>query len=122
MIPHSFEYVAPKLLETALPSLTHGDEAKFRPAASLLPLMKLRLAQPRYVRDIGRFANEYIREKMAHIVIGPDEHARSTSSLLLPPMSVLAETAASLRFSGSHRALSAELAMRTLPRITCAGS
>ncbi|MBI4493387.1 MAG: xanthine dehydrogenase family protein subunit M [Chloroflexi bacterium] len=56
MYPASFEYARPETLEEALELLAQwGDEAKLLAGgASLVPLMKLRLAQPRYVIDIGR--------------------------------------------------------------------
>ena len=56
MIPSPFEYHAPKTLEEALRLVErHGDEAKVLAGGhSLLPLMKLRLAAPRYIVDLGR--------------------------------------------------------------------
>lgn len=73
MIPAAFEYHAPKSLEEALRLLNrHGSEAKLLAGGhSLLPLMKLRLAAPRCVIDIGRIhALRYIREENGSIVIG----------------------------------------------------
>src|SRR5260370_6961175 len=87
MIPAQFEYVAPKTLEDALRLVErHGDEAKILAGGhSLLPLMKLRLAQPRYVIDIGRLRNmNYIREENGPIVIGAlTTHSQIESSTLL---------------------------------------
>jgi carbon-monoxide dehydrogenase medium subunit len=99
MIPAQFEYVAPKTLEEALRLVErHGDEAKILAGGhSLLPLMKLRLAQPRYVIDIGRLRNmNYIREENGHIAIGAlTTHAEIESSTLLrSKCPLLAETAA----------------------------
>src|ERR1700730_9668751 len=99
MIPAQFEYVAPKTLEDALRLVErHGDEAKILAGGhSLLPLIKLRLAQPRYVIDIGRLRNmNYIREENGHIVIGAlTTHAEIESSTLLrAKCPLLAETAA----------------------------
>ena len=99
MIPAQFEYVTPKTLEDALRLVErHGDEAKILAGGhSLLPLMKLRLAQPRYVIDIGRLRNmNYIREENGHIVIGAlTTHAEIESSTLLrSKCPLLAETAA----------------------------
>jgi carbon-monoxide dehydrogenase medium subunit len=99
MIPAQFEYVAPKTLEDALRLVErHGDEAKILAGGhSLLPLMKLRLAQPRYVIDIGRLRNmNYIREENGHIAIGAlTTHAEIESSTLLrAKCPLLAETAA----------------------------
>jgi len=99
MIPAQFEYVAPKTLEDALRLVErHGDEAKILAGGhSLLPLMKLRLAQPRYVIDIGRLRGmNYIREENGHIAIGAlTTHAEIESSTLLrAKCPLLSETAA----------------------------
>src|ERR1700681_450015 len=99
MIPAPFEYHAPKTLEEALRLVErHGDEAKLLAGGhSLLPLIKLRLAQPRYVIDIGRLRGmSYIREENGHIVIGAlTTHADvEGSSLLRSKCPLLPETAA----------------------------
>ena len=101
MIPAQFEYFAPKTLEEALRLVErHGDEAKILAGGhSLLPLMKLRLAQPRYVIDIGRLHNmSYIREENGHIAIGAlTTHADVESSALLRARCpLLSETASVL--------------------------
>jgi carbon-monoxide dehydrogenase medium subunit len=73
MIPAPFEYFAPKTLDETVRLLErHGDEAKLLAGGhSLLPLMKFRLAAPRYVIDIGRLSElKYIREGNGHIAIG----------------------------------------------------
>ena len=58
MIPASFDYVRPGSLEEVLAILRdHEGEAKVLSGGySLLPLMKLRLARPALVVDIGRVA------------------------------------------------------------------
>jgi aerobic carbon-monoxide dehydrogenase medium subunit len=99
MIPAPFEYQAPKSLEEALRLIErHGDEAKVLAGGhSLLPLMKLRLASPRYVIDIGRLKGlDYIREDGDQIVIGAlVTHAEVESSKLLrEKCPLLPETAA----------------------------
>ena len=101
MIPAQFEYVAPKSLEEALRLVErHSDEAKILAGGhSLLPLMKLRLAQPRYVIDIGRLRGlNYIREENGHIAIGAlTTHAEIESSALLrAKCPLLSETAAAI--------------------------
>ncbi|HTS15377.1 MAG TPA: FAD binding domain-containing protein, partial [Candidatus Sulfotelmatobacter sp.] len=54
MIPASFEYVRPASLDEAL-GLLGGEGAKvIAGGQSLLPLMKLRLARPERLVDIGR--------------------------------------------------------------------
>lgn len=101
MIPESFEYVAPKSVEEALRLLErHGDEAKLLAGGhSLLPLMKLRLAAPRFVIDLGRIGGlSYIREFGGQVRIGAmTTHAAVASSALLhEKCPLLAETAAEI--------------------------
>ncbi len=101
MIPAPFEYVVPKTLEDAVRLLErHGDEAKVLAGGhSLLPLMKLRLAQPRYIIDIGRLRGlSYIREENGKIAIGAlTTHAEIESSALIrSKCALLAETAAEI--------------------------
>jgi FAD binding domain in molybdopterin dehydrogenase len=61
----------------------NGDEAKFLAGGhSLLPLMKLRLAVPDVLIDIGRLAElSYVRDEGSHVAVGAltthDEMARS---------------------------------------------
>ncbi len=56
MFPASFGYFAARSLEEALELLTkHGEDAKLLAGGhSLIPAMKLRLASPRYLIDIGQ--------------------------------------------------------------------
>ena len=58
MIPREFEYHAPKSIPDALGLLTQfGDEAKLLAGGhSLLPMMKLRFAQPGHLIDLGKIA------------------------------------------------------------------
>ena len=55
MFPASFGYVAAHSVEEALQLLTkHGDDAKLLAGGhSLIPAMKLRLASPRTLIDLG---------------------------------------------------------------------
>jgi carbon-monoxide dehydrogenase medium subunit len=99
MIPAPFEYHAPKTLEEALRLMErHGDEARLLAGGhSLLPLMKLRLASPRYLVDLGRLKGlSYIREENGRIAIGAlTTHSEiEHSSLLAAKCPLLAETAA----------------------------
>ncbi len=101
MIPANFEYHVPKKLEDALRLLErHGDEAKVLAGGhSLLPLMKLRLAAPRYVIDIGHLrALNYIRADNGRISIGAltTHSAIETSDLLKARCPVLSEAAAEI--------------------------
>jgi aerobic carbon-monoxide dehydrogenase medium subunit len=56
MIPATFDYIRAGSVEEAVSALTeHGDEAKLLAGGhSLLPLMKLRLASPEVLIDLGR--------------------------------------------------------------------
>ncbi len=56
MFPASFGYVTPHSLEEALELLTrYGDDAKLLAGGhSLIPAMKLRLAAPRTLIDLGQ--------------------------------------------------------------------
>ncbi|HEV2616409.1 MAG TPA: xanthine dehydrogenase family protein subunit M [Candidatus Acidoferrales bacterium] len=101
MIPAEFEYQAPKTLDEALRALgRHGDEAKILAGGhSLLPMMKLRLAAPRYLVDIGRIRGmDYIREERDKIAIGAlVTHAQViTSELLRTKCPLLPETASEI--------------------------
>ena len=101
MIPASFEYQSPKTLDEALRLLgRHGDEAKILAGGhSLLPMMKLRLASPRYVIDIGHLRGlDYIREDGGRIAIGAlATHAQiAASELLREKCPLLPETAAQI--------------------------
>ena len=56
MIPAAFDYAAPATIAEAISLLEkHGDEAKILTGGhSLIPILKLRLAQPALVIDLGR--------------------------------------------------------------------
>ena len=56
MIPVQFDYIAPTSVDEAVRLLAeHGDEAKILAGGhSLIPMMKLRLARPAYLIDIGK--------------------------------------------------------------------
>jgi carbon-monoxide dehydrogenase medium subunit len=73
VIPAAFDYVRAESAEEAISLIgQHGDESKFIAGGhSLLPLMKLRLAQPTVLVDIGRLDDlSYIREDGDSIAIG----------------------------------------------------
>src|SRR5882724_9936452 len=72
MIPAAFDYYQPKTLEEAIGLLASNDEAKVLAGGhSLLPAMKLRLAQPKALVDLSRIAElNYIREENGQIAIG----------------------------------------------------
>jgi carbon-monoxide dehydrogenase medium subunit len=56
MIPAAFAYERPTTIEGALSALAGGDAKVLAGGMSLLPLMKLRLAQPGRLVDIGRLS------------------------------------------------------------------
>jgi carbon-monoxide dehydrogenase medium subunit len=73
MIPAPFDYVRAGSADEALSLITeHGDDAKFIAGGmSLLPLMKLRLATPTVIVDIGRLRDlSYVRVDGATVAIG----------------------------------------------------
>lgn len=73
MIPAAFDYVRADSVDAAIAALReHGDEAKLLAGGhSLLPLMKLRLAFPSVLIDIGRVRElDFVREEGDQIVVG----------------------------------------------------
>lgn len=87
MFPATFAYERPASLEEALHLLQkHGDEAKLLAGGhSLLPAMRLRLAQPAVLIDIGRLQDlAYIRTEGEEIAVGAltTHHAIESSGLL----------------------------------------
>src|SRR5437868_10030835 len=73
MIPAQFDYIAPTTLDEAVALLSqHADDAKVLAGGhSLIPAMKLRLAQPQLLIDIGRIKDlSYIREEDGSLRIG----------------------------------------------------
>lgn len=101
MIPSAFEYHSPTSVEDAIGLLgQYGDDAKLLAGGhSLIPLMKLRLAAPEHLIDLGRVQGlSYIREEGGTIAIGAmTTHAAvAASELLRSRLPVLAEAAASI--------------------------
>ena len=100
MIPAAFDYVRAGSAEEAIQLIgEHGDDAKLLAGGhSLLPLMKLRLAQPSVLVDIGRISDlSYIRDAGDHIAIGA-----LTRHMDLETSSVLAEHVPLLAHAASH--------------------
>ena len=87
MIPTQFDYKAPTTLEEAVSLLNSDlDGAKILAGGhSLIPAMKLRLAQPQLLVDIARIKSlSYIREEGDQILIGATTtHYQLESSDLL---------------------------------------
>lgn len=98
MIPAPFDYVRAGSADEAVSLLAeHGDDAKLLAGGhSLLPLMKLRLAQPSVLIDVGRLSDlSYIRDAGDHIAIGAltRHHDVEHSDLLKTEVPILAHTA-----------------------------
>jgi carbon-monoxide dehydrogenase medium subunit len=71
MIAQDFEYSAPSSLKDALGLLAGDDVKVLAGGMSLIPLMKLRLATPAQIVDIGRIPDlNYIREDKGALRIG----------------------------------------------------
>ncbi|MDR5709336.1 MAG: xanthine dehydrogenase family protein subunit M [Armatimonadota bacterium] len=101
MIPATFEYVRAHSIEEAIQLLQrYGDRAKLLAGGhSLLPLMKLRLAQPEVLIDLGRVQElRGVREDTGALLIGAmtthDEIARNP--LVQQQCPLLAETASQI--------------------------
>jgi carbon-monoxide dehydrogenase medium subunit len=80
-IPAAFDYHVAQTVDDAIALLEeYGDEAKLLAGGhSLLPTMKLRLAQPGHLIDLGRIAGlSYIREENGYVAVG----ALTTYSLI----------------------------------------
>src|SRR5689334_22594034 len=100
MIPANFDYESPLTLSEALTLLASRDDAKVLAGGhSLLPAMKLRLAQPALLVDIGRVKGlSYITPENGHIRIGAmtTHHEIEASAALRDQCPLLCETAAEI--------------------------
>jgi carbon-monoxide dehydrogenase medium subunit len=86
MISAQFDYVRAKTLDEALSLLAQNEDAKILAGGhSLIPAMKLRLAQPPLLVDIGRISDlAYVREDGGQLRIGAmTTHYQIESSDLL---------------------------------------
>jgi carbon-monoxide dehydrogenase medium subunit len=100
MIPAAFDYVRASSAAEAIALIgEHGSDAKFLAGGhSLLPLMKLRLAQPSVLVDIGRVKDlSYVKDAGDHIAIGA-----LTRHMDVETSSVLEEHAPLLAHAASH--------------------
>lgn len=98
MIPPSFEYHAPGSVDDAIALLSqYGDAAKILAGGhSLLPMMKLRFAEPEHLVDINNIESlKGIREEGGEIVIGSmtSENDLIASTLLQEKCPMLPEAA-----------------------------
>jgi aerobic carbon-monoxide dehydrogenase medium subunit len=99
MIPAAFDYVRADSADHALALIgEHGEDAKFLAGGmSLIPLMKLRLATPAVLVDVGRVRDlSFIRDGGDHLAIGALTRHRDleTSDLLAQHCGVLRAVAA----------------------------
>jgi len=98
MIPQQFEYSAPKTLDEALGLLAEGAKP-LAGGMSLIPMMKLRLAAPEHLVDLGRIKDlNYIREQSGSLHIGAtaSHHEVESSALVRGKCPLLAETVSNI--------------------------
>ena len=101
MIPMSFEYDRATTLDEAVAKLaaSNGSAQLLAGGHSLVPLMKLRLAEPKVLIDIARIPGlSGIREKDGRIEIGAGtvHHDVASSALLRKQCPVVADAAATI--------------------------
>jgi carbon-monoxide dehydrogenase medium subunit len=99
VIPAAFDYVRAASAAEAISLIgEHGEDAKFLAGGmSLLPLMKLRLATPSVLVDVGRVRDlSYVRDAGDHLAIGALTRHRDleTNDLLAKECGVLRAVAA----------------------------
>ena len=101
MYPAAFEYLKPSSIGEAIALLKeHGEDAKLLAGGqSLVPMMKLRIARPRYLIDIHRISDlNYIREETGQIRCGAMvRHVQiEESELIRSKISMLCEAASAI--------------------------
>jgi carbon-monoxide dehydrogenase medium subunit len=97
MIPAAFDYARAETVDHAIELLSADEDAKILAGGhSLLPLMKLRLARPSLLVDIGRIGDlSYIRQDDDVVAIGAlaRHHDVANSEVLQTLCPILAHTA-----------------------------
>lgn len=101
MYPANFEYLKPSGVTEAVELLSrHGDDAKLLAGGqSLVPMMKLRVARPKYLIDIHRLEGlNYIREEAGQLRCGAmTRHIQIEESVLIrEKLPMLAEAASEI--------------------------
>ena len=100
MYPAAFEYLEPQSLQEAVDFLARlGEDARILAGGqSLIPLMKLRLARPKYLIDLNRVAGlSHVEEREGCLMIGAlTRHADIESSPLVRAKIPLMREAVSL--------------------------
>ena len=99
MIPPKFEYAAPTTVDEAVALTEAGEDAKvIAGGQSLLPVLRLRLAAPTALVDLGRIDElRGVREEGDTLVIGADHLLRRAAQ------SACARARAAARRSHPHR-------------------
>ncbi|MEJ2377989.1 MAG: FAD binding domain-containing protein [Pseudolabrys sp.] len=98
MIPGAFDYHRPSSVQEAVGLLAqHGEDARaIAGGHSLIPMMKLRLASPSHLVDLGGVSDlKGIREEGADVVIGATttQHELIASEVLAKKVPILREVA-----------------------------
>ena len=97
MIPAPFTYKLASSVEEAVDLAAADDDAKFLAGGhSLIPLMKLRLARPDTLIDVGRLAElSHISDAGDHVIVGAatTHDALAASELLAAELPLLAHAA-----------------------------
>jgi aerobic carbon-monoxide dehydrogenase medium subunit len=96
MIPQAFDYTAPTTLQEALALIESGEGKLLAGGMSLIPLMKLRLAQPGHLVDLGRIPGlNHVAESDGIVRIGAmtTHHEVETSPAIRSRCPLLAEAA-----------------------------
>lgn len=100
MIPAVFEYARADSTDHAIDLLSNNDDAKVLAGGhSLLPLMKVRFAQPSMLVDIGRIGDlSYVREDGDVVAIGAltRHHDVANSELLQAACPIVADAASQI--------------------------
>ena len=97
MIPAGFDYEAAESVDHAIDLLGRNEDAKLLAGGhSLLPAMKLRIARPAFLVDIGRLGDlSYVREEDDTIAIGALTRHKdvATSPVLRENCAIVSHTA-----------------------------
>ncbi len=99
MIPQEFDYATPATLAEALTLVASGDRKLLAGGMTLIPMMKLRLATPAGVIDLGRvpgLAGISLSDGLVRIGAMTTHHAVETSPVTRAHCPLLAETAAAI--------------------------
>jgi aerobic carbon-monoxide dehydrogenase medium subunit len=100
VIPARFDYEVAESPEHAISLLGEREDAKLLAGGhSLLPAMKIRLARPSFLVDVGRLADlAYVRDAGEHVAIGALTRHKDVSeaALLHDHCSIVADTAAQI--------------------------